>query len=406
MIAILIKYLLPMFSADRTLQIADWLSRHQSLWQARPFYESEPRWAAQYPHLYNTLLTASDADIQHARVNPDFHLQWLSQYLPSLGELIPLLHLPPAADYGHGSGSPHFPVGIPGRKWAQIQAFMRSIKPGSELLDWCCGKGHLLRSLCHCKNCRGEGLEWQAPLANDGNALARKWQLDCHIHNGDALHEDTAGLLKANSHVIALHACGDLHTHLLDLIAQHKVAAISLAPCCYHLSKHSHYVWRSKTLQHLPWQADIHTLRLCVEESVTAPRQQLIAQAQLQAWRLGFNALYEAQTGTPPPQPEPRLNMTIIKQGFVDFCHTRAQDSGITLPANLNFDHWQAQGEALQHRVQRLELARHLARRAMEILINADKTHYLQDQGMRAGLYQFCARQLSPRNMLIQGTHT
>lgn len=395
-----------MLSRDKTLALAGWLSEHHSLWSARPFYNTEPTWLAEYPALYRQLLQAPASQIQQARQNPEYHLQWLSEVLPSLHTLMPLLALPQAPQRDNSRFNPHFSNGIPGRKWQQIQAFMQSIPADSQVLDWCCGKGHLLRSLCYCKQCRGSGLEWQAELSSAGNTLAQKWQLDCNIKTGDALAPASAEYLKPDVHVIALHACGDLHTHLLDLLARHPVAAISLAPCCYHLTRAGDYPWRSRLLQSLDWRPDLHDLRLCVEESVTAPGQQLQQQHILQSWRLGFNALYSALYGKQAPLPEPRLNMTIIKQGFRDFCHTRAQDSDITLPGQVDFTYWQQQGELIQERVQRLELARHLARRAMETLLNADKTHYLQDLGMHADLYEFCPRPLSPRNMLIQGIYT
>lgn len=395
-----------MLSSAKTLALANWLTEHRSLWSERPFYHPAPAWQMEYPALYRQLMQASAAQIQLARQNPEYHLQWLSESLPSLYTLMPLLVLPKAPTTEAKRLNPHFSNGIPGRKWQQIQTFMGCIASGSILLDWCCGKGHLLRSLCYCKQCSGGGLEWQQPLVDAGNQLAQKWQLPCTIEQGDALHQRAASLLTPATHVIALHACGDLHTHLLDLIAQHRVAAISIAPCCYHLTSANHYHWRSRVLNTQAWQPNQHDLRLCVEESVTAPQQQLQQQEILQAWRLGFNALYNELNGTQTPQPEPRLNMTIIKQGFRSFCHTRARDLAMSLPAQLDFAHWQQQGEILQERVQRLELARHLARRAMETLINADKTHYLQDLGMRANLYQFCERALSPRNMLIQGKYT
>ena len=44
-------------------------------------------------------------------------------------------------------------AGVPGRKWAQAQAFADALSDahdvGGPIVDWCSGKGHLARVLCH-----------------------------------------------------------------------------------------------------------------------------------------------------------------------------------------------------------------------------------------------------------------
>ena len=46
-------------------------------------------------------------------------------------------------------------VGVAGRKWAQAEAFADVLSTGTgPIVDWCSGKGHLARVLCHRGCCR------------------------------------------------------------------------------------------------------------------------------------------------------------------------------------------------------------------------------------------------------------
>ena len=49
----------------------------------------------------------------------------------------------------------------------------------------------------------------------------------------------------------------------------------------------------------------------------------------------------------------------------------------------------------------RMELVRHLFRRPLELWLVLDRALFLQEQGYQVELSQFCARELTPRNILI-----
>ena len=52
----------------------------------------------------------------------------------------------------------------------------------------------------------------------------------------------------------------------------------------------------------------------------------------------------------------------------------------------------------------RIELVRHVFRRALEIWLVLDRGLYLQQAGYDVSLSEFCEKQLTPRNVLIQAT--
>ena len=48
-----------------------------------------------------------------------------------------------------------------------------------------------------------------------------------------------------------------------------------------------------------------------------------------------------------------------------------------------------------------MELVRHLFRRPLELWLVLDRALFLQEQGYRVELREFCPRHLTPRNILI-----
>ena len=62
---------------------------------------------------------------------------------------------------------------------------------------------------------------------------------------------------------------------------------------------------------------------------------------------------------------------------------------------------WEARGWVRHGEVTRLELARLVFRRPLEVWLALDRTLFLARHGYRVCLAEFCARALTPRNLLI-----
>ena len=71
------------------------------------------------------------------------------------------------------------------------------------------------------------------------------------------------------------------------------------------------------------------------------------------------------------------------------------------MPDNLDWQHWSTRGEQRALQVQRHELLRHLFRRPLELWMVLDYAVFLEEQGYRVRLGRFCARELTPRNLLV-----
>lgn len=381
---------------------------HRALWQPAPFMTPEPEWARQYPALADWLTGRSDDDCQRLDDAPEALAQEVARWVPALGQyesLVQLPSLPPLEERAATATLPEIrATDMPGRKRLQAGAFTSALLPLSQpALDWCCGKGHLSRTLA--PHCTGPvtGFEWNGELVRDGNRLAVQFGDRVSIHCQDVMAPDLT--LPADHHGVALHACGDLHRQLLKRGALAGLPRLSLSPCCYHLTAAEHYrPLSSQGSGHEPaLELTPNDLRLAVQETVTAPARVREQTRRICQWRLGFDglqrALREQDDYLPVPSHPPRLS----NEDFEAFCRWAAAKKGLVLPARTDFRHWQAFGERRFEQVRRYELVRHLFRRPLELWLVLDYAVYLEEQGYRVTLGTFCERSLTPRNLLLDG---
>lgn len=388
---------------QRFSALAEILAQWQFVWQPLPFKQLPPEWTQQLPQLSQYLLALDDNQWQQLEENIQ-QAKGLSPWLPveQLAELVQVpgwsttLNLP--EDW-----SEH----ISARKWQQLQAFVAQIRwqPQQQLVDWCAGKGHLCRTLSRWQGCAITALEWDEALCQEGQQLADALGLPVQLQQQDVLADSAARWIKADSHTLALHACGDLHGRLLQLTAAAQ-ASLTLAPCCYQVTAAEHYqpfsALGQQLQQQLNWQLTREDLRLAVQETVTAPGPVRQQRQQASAWRLAFDALQRELRGVDQYWPVPSLSYGQLKQGFSAFVHWCAQRKGLALPAELDWQYWEQLGWQRLAQVQRFELARHLFRRPLELWLVLDRLVFLQEAGLQVELGTFCSKPLTPRNLLIR----
>ena len=79
----------------------------------------------------------------------------IRETVPGLASLLPAVEAlePPPTPLSEQRLPARLAAGVPGRKWAQAQAFADALSDahdvGGPIVDWCSGKGHLARVLCH-----------------------------------------------------------------------------------------------------------------------------------------------------------------------------------------------------------------------------------------------------------------
>ncbi|HEY0634460.1 MAG TPA: methyltransferase [Gammaproteobacteria bacterium] len=384
--------------AERLQRLDALLAETQWLWRPPPFKELRPAWCERLPELTAALLALDDELLAALAADDEARRVWLRDYLPLVDELAGLVQLPAVGETMPFDVSPHFGWEIPGRKWTQITSFASALGcVRAPLLEWCGGKGHLGRLL---------GMQWQQPvvtlelngtLCEEGARLAQRAHVAQQFRQGDALSQDSAQLLHAH-HAVALHACGELHRTLLREAVASQVPALDFAPCCYaHLAGDEYHPFSSQTTLRVT-QDD---LRLAVTETVTSSPREVRLRDREMAWKLGFDMLRREVMGIGHYEPIRPIDKGWLKLDFAGFCRALAMREGVALPEEIAWDAYEQKGWQRQHDTQRLTQLRHAFRRPLELWLVLDMAVYLQAHGYEVKLANFCARSVTPRNILV-----
>lgn len=373
----------------------------RDLWHPQPFREIRPDWCERWPALTDELLALPENSV--ARLNDDFSiaLSLLARHLPEVTAIAPLAMLPTVPQQTLAERGAHWTWEIPGRKRQQIEAFAAAAQNGGQpVLDWCGGKGHLGRLLA---------LSWQVPvhtleideaLCRAGSALALRADVAQHFVASDALATNVWP--QAGQHAVALHACGELHRHLIQQGAERGVGRFDVAPCCYYRGVSEHYQPLSSGLR-LSLSRD--DTRLAVTETVTASPRETRKRDREMAWKLGFDTWRRQVCGeayrTFKPVPD-----AWMRADFPDFLAKMAEREGLPKSSAAVAQEFEAKGWQRRHDLMRLSIVRHAFRRAIEVWLALDLAVYLEERNYVVNVGSFCERQLTPRNLLISARCT
>lgn len=382
---------------QRRQSLDEGLAAFRELWHPQPFRETRPAWCERWPALAAELLALPDEAAAHLNDDGAAALDWLSRYIPEVDDIRGLADLPACPATALADFGPHWAWEIPGRKRAQIEAFAAAAAAsGGRVFDWCGGKGHLGRLLALHWRMPATSLDIDAALCAEGRELARRAAVEHEFLVADAL---AAGeRLGAGHHLVALHACGDLHRTAIRAAAERGVAALDVAPCCY---------YRGVEESYRPLAADARLqlsrddVRLAVTETVTASPRLARRRDRDMAWKLGFDALRRVVSGDGEYRPFKPVPPAWLAGGFEDFLRAMAAREGLALPPALGIEQFEARGWQRQREVMRLSVARHAFRRAIEVWLALDLAAHLEAGGYEVGLGTFCPRQLTPRNLLL-----
>ncbi|MEE4300837.1 MAG: methyltransferase [Pseudomonadales bacterium] len=368
------------------------------LLEANPFREAAPAWLDASPRLASELLRLDDATLDTLELDAAALTERLGRLdgryatLPALTSIGRWPDRPPAVP-------PAEPAHVPGRKWAQIRAFLGALAPDADpAVDWCAGKGHLGRQLHLRAGAPVRCIEVDAALCAGGEALART--LPVVFERRDVIADPPE--LHPEERVVALHACGHLHDLLIDRSARAGVRGLAFAPCCYHLGSDRGAPWLPAAQSGPRTGLPDELVRFAVRETVTAPRYVRRRRRLERSYRLAFEALRrELDARRPDYRAIPSVPGRLLSAGFPAFCAHAAAHLGLELPAELDAEHWLALGTQADARARRLELARAPFRRLLELRMVLDRALALAEAGYAVGVGEFCERALTPRNLLI-----
>jgi hypothetical protein len=383
--------------AQRFRQLDAFLAEHAWLWRPQPFKQARPDWCAHLPGLCERLLGLSDDELARLTENSAALNALLAEHLPAMAGMDELCRLPEHHTTTLADLGPHFANGIPGRKWRQVTAFAAALGAVQQpLLEWCGGKGHLGRLLAAQWSQPVLTLDHDAALCEEGAKLAQRARVAQAFRLDDALAPSAADAV-AERHAVALHACGELHRTLVRRAVAQRALALDIAPCCYHLLLEGDYRPFTATAR---LQLSRDDLRLAVTESVTAAGRELRLRDREMAWKLGFNLLRGAQDDG-EYRPIRPIDKEWLKRDFAGFCNALAVREGVILPAAVVWDEIEQAGWRRQRETMRLSLPRHAFRRAIELWLVLDLARFLEENGYVVAVGTFCAREVTPRNILI-----
>ncbi|UHQ56761.1 methyltransferase [Microbulbifer sp. YPW16] len=372
-------------------------------WQFRPFHHRQWRWLDTHPELCQALDSLEDDVLRQLEADMVEAADWLSPWLAEAPPLLALSRLPrlearvlaPPERLDHG---------VPGRKWQQILAFAGCLPESQDpVLEWCAGKGHLGRVLATCDGRPVTSLEWQARLCDEGTQLAQRSGASMRFVHCDAFAPEAAQWVTG-ADAVALHACGDLHTTLMRHWAHGGGRHLSLSPCCYHLLRGEAFLPLSETARVAQVRLSRDDLHLPLQETVTAGAGvRRLRQRELH-WRMAFDELQRELRGDDEYLAVPNIRKGLLTGRFADFARWAAERRQLSLPADIDEEHWLALGLQRRHRVRRMELVAHVFRRPLELWLVLDRALYLEEQGARVEIGEFCDREITPRNILVRAT--
>ncbi|MEZ5573931.1 MAG: methyltransferase [Halioglobus sp.] len=389
--------------ADTFERLDTLLSEHRQWWQFQPFHTRNSRWESQAPTLHKRLMQLSPDQLAWLTVDAQQRRDFLQHWLPVVDELEQLCQLPQlqGRTIAHDA---HLEHGIGGRKWAQVIAFAALVPAQQPIVEWCSGKGHLGRVLAANGATQVNSLEREAALCRSGEALANRAGVAMTFHQRDVLRDALDGLLRADSHCVALHACGELHMHLLQQVVAHRGLAISVAPCCYYLLPQDSYTPMSTAAQRSELRLSKSDLHIPLRETVTGGARARRWRSQELRWRLAFDCLQRELRQQDVYLPLPTIARHLLGGSFVDFIHWALRNRGLPAQRIRQPDKYLQQAEARLPAIQQMELVQQVFQRPLELWLALDRALYLQDNGYCVSVGEFCARQLTPRNILIQAT--
>jgi hypothetical protein len=371
------------------------LLQHQPLWRPRPFSELVLGWEAQWPDLAAWLRSRSLADAEQLDMSgapaPYPQLASAAAALSTVDKLL---------DAGLHPAAPRLNVDVPGRKWAQIEAFGQSLsfaRQPSHWLDWCAGKGHLGRRLLQ-PGQRLTCLEHDPALVQAGASLSKRHGMPAEHRQQDVMAADLA--LDAAHTPVALHACGDLHVRLIQRASAAGCQHLAIAPCCYNRTPGA-YQPLSTAAQQSALHLSNDDLGLPLSETVTAGARVRRQRDQSMARRLAFDLLQRQLRGSDSYLPTPSLPSGWLAKPFFTYIQDLAALKGLSTAGFSDWDAMEAAGWVRLAEVRNLEALRNLFRRPLEIWLVLDRALYLEENGYHVRLGEFCEASLTPRNLML-----
>lgn len=386
------------------IQLDQYLTELQQYWQFEAFHLNDYPWSASNEGLSTFLDELSEEEVALYQQSPECLFPLLTAFIEPLRCLQNPLFSVHHIQYREADVPFWLTTGIKGRKWAQISAFAWQVNNQNPIVEWCAGKGHLGRLISWKNKLAVTSIEWQQKLCDLGEAEAARMQLAQTFKQADVLKGEADKTITGKCHSIALHACGDLHLHLIDLAKQHKPAQLTLSPCCYHLTKQSTYLPCSLQGKRSALNISKQILKLAVSKQATTGKRQSRLSEQEVWWRLAFDELQKQCLKTEDYFPLPSFPKTLLSADFSEFVAWAMAEKSLIFTVPDQLQPFLNLAKKRLKKVRRMELISQFFVRPLELWLVYDRVLLLQESGYEVTLSTFCDEKITPRNLLIQAT--
>ena len=386
----------------RFLQLDNYLTDLQGYWKFEAFHHSDYPWANYNPALSAFLDALSAQELLNYQQSPERLYPLLSAFIKPLRSLQDSLFEINQVDSVSVDVPFWLTTGIKGRKWSQISSFSEQINSDFPVLEWCAGKGHLGRLISWQKKLSVTSVEWQKKLCELGESEASKMKISQSFIQADVLKGEADNCIHNNCHCVALHACGDLHLHLIKLVKQHKPAQLTFSPCCYHLTQQTTYSPCSKQGKNSLLKIKKQILKLAVSKQATTGKRQSQLSEKEVLWRLAFDELQKELFTTDEYLPLPSFPKVLLSMTFKEFVIWAMEEKSLTFIVPEQLQHFLTLAQERLNRVRRMELISQFFVRPLELWLIFDRAISLQESGYSVTVSTFCEESVTPRNILIQ----
>jgi hypothetical protein len=283
------------------------------------------------------------------------------------------------------------------KKQHEIIQITESIKKNKfkQIYDLCSGKAHLAHILTTSREENIKALDFDKDLQTSGQKLFKRYFKESKNQNLTYQHHDLLTPLSElestqNSLLIALHACGDLSSHIITQVNPDNY--IMNIGCCYHKIFKTLNI--SKHAQKNPLNLSFHALSLANKSNQYATRESWERRFKVKSYRYALHMI------------DYHHNLELKNINQIHFSHyekTFSQYAQLLTHKNLDFNklYKEHSESSIMKNYLKLEALRLPLGRIIELLIILDRALYLQEKGHKPQIVEFFDRRISPRNIAL-----
>ena len=390
-------------------EIGTMLMAYRMFWSGRPFWNDRLLWEDTYPEISKFLRSWTMEELEHFERSPHLHpkapnlIREIAAQSTSLTKMSILydtsVSLPTQLSYH-----------IKKRKWSQIEHLLSAMSNNhTGFVDWCCGKGHLGRTLTNHFDVPVHGLEIDSVLIESGKELTAT---NHHCFTVCDVQQQS-NIPKLQGTMVALHSCGELLECAIDQYIEQDMEGGYFVSCCYHRISSEKRQNISAFASKYDLVLDPFELRIPSTFEFSASQKMRKRRRREMEYRIAFDLILRDVTGSNTYQKLLSVPDSWKDDSFENFVQNIAKRESISLSfsfsKNVNLNAYLIKGKEKLRQIRGLASLRSLFSRLIELWIVGDRALYIQEQREKRNqkakhdvqIGVFAPESVTPRNIVI-----